>query len=85
MVDDRGKLLLIEVNTQPALGRHGHVLQEMMPRMIEEVVQKAIDPLFPPPASAAATAPEVSPNHKQLVIMGRGELARRRDFLRDEF
>lgn len=53
MVDDTGRLLLIEVNTQPALGRHGHVLQDLMPRMMEEVVQKAIDPLFPPPADVA--------------------------------
>ena len=57
MIDASGKALLIEVNTQPALGRHGHVLQEMIPRMLEETIQKAVDPIFPPPADA--TPPEL--------------------------
>jgi hypothetical protein len=57
MVDDRGKSFLIEVNSGPALCRHGHVLQEMIPRMIEEVVQKAIDPCFPPPAGTPLPTP----------------------------
>jgi len=40
------------VNTGPALCRHGKVLDEMLPRMIEETFQKAVDPLFPPPPDA---------------------------------
>jgi hypothetical protein len=42
------QVYLIEVNTCPALGLHGAVLQDLLPRVMEEVVQKAIDPLFPP-------------------------------------
>ena len=30
MVDDMGQVILIEVNSGPALARHGHVLEEMM-------------------------------------------------------
>ena len=57
MVDDVGRSYLLEVNSGPALCRHGHVLQEMIPRMIEEVVQKAIDPCFPPPDGVPPPAP----------------------------
>lgn len=53
----KGQVLLIEVNTQPALGRHGHVLQQMIPQLLEETMQKAVDPIFPPPADATPPAP----------------------------
>ena len=33
-------MYLIEVNTSPALVRHGEVLKDLLPRVIEEVVQK---------------------------------------------
>jgi len=33
---------LIEVNSCPALGMHGAVLQAMIPEMLEEVIQRAI-------------------------------------------
>jgi len=39
----------IEVNTSPALFRHGRCLTEMLPRMMEECVQKCVDVVFPPP------------------------------------
>lgn len=32
MVDADGRVLLIEVNAGPAMGRNGHVLTEMLPR-----------------------------------------------------
>lgn len=57
MVDAVGRLVLIEVNTQPALGRHGHVLTSMIPRMLEETLQKAVDPFFPPPPGADTPEP----------------------------
>ena len=57
MVDLAGRLLLIEVNTQPALARHGHVLTDMIPRLLEEVCQKAVDPFFPPPPGATPPPP----------------------------
>jgi len=53
MVDVTGRVLLIEVNTGPALCRHGHVLEETLPRLVEETMQKAVDPLFPPPPDAS--------------------------------
>lgn len=56
-------MYLIEVNTCPALSLRGAVLEDLLPRVLEEVVQKAIDPLFPvpsqrssPPAADAAAA-----------------------------
>lgn len=48
MLDSSFHTWLIEVNTSPALFRHGKVLTEMMPRMIEEVAQKVVDRVFPP-------------------------------------
>ncbi|KAG2426665.1 hypothetical protein HXX76_012976 [Chlamydomonas incerta] len=49
MLDDGGGLYLIEVNTSPALFRAGSYLADLLPRLVEEVVQRAVDPLFPPP------------------------------------
>lgn len=43
-------MTLIEVNTSPALARSGHYLADLLPRVLEEVIQKAVDPWFPPPA-----------------------------------
>ncbi len=34
------QVYLIEVNTSPALYRHGQVLTDLLPVLIEEVVQK---------------------------------------------
>jgi hypothetical protein len=46
-----------QVNTSPALFRAGAYLADLLPRLVEEVVQKAVDPLFPPhPGTAAMTA-----------------------------
>lgn len=47
-------MLLIEVNTSPALFRAGRYLSDLLPRVVEEVVQKAIDPFLPPPVDASA-------------------------------
>jgi len=57
MLDSQFQLKLIEINTSPALFRHGTHLTEMLPRMIEEVVQKCIDPVFPPPDPKDLPAP----------------------------
>eukprot|EP00891_Asterochloris_glomerata_P009698 jgi/Astpho2/9698/Aster-x0408 len=54
MIDADFKVYLIEVNTSPALVRHGEVLKDLLPRVIEEVVQKAVDPYFPAPTPEAA-------------------------------
>ena len=47
------QVFLIEVNTSPALFRAGQYLTELLPRVIEEVVQKAVDVVLPPPEGAA--------------------------------
>ncbi|GFR46247.1 hypothetical protein Agub_g7795 [Astrephomene gubernaculifera] len=65
MLDEGGQLYLIEVNTSPALFRAGSYLSDLLPRLVEEVVQKAVDPLFPPPGGdrlspAASTATTTS-------------------------
>jgi tubulin--tyrosine ligase len=39
---------LLEVNSSPALFRAGAYLSDLLPRVMEEVVQKAVDPWFPP-------------------------------------
>lgn len=57
------QVTLIEVNTCPALAKQGAVLEDLLPRVVEEAVQKAVDPLFPvpAPASAADTATACGP------------------------
>ncbi|KXZ48029.1 TTL4 protein [Gonium pectorale] len=56
MLDEEGRLYLIEVNTSPALFRAGAYLADLLPRVVEEVAQRAIDTVFPPPAPALPTA-----------------------------
>lgn len=72
------QVYLIEVNTCPALGCHGAVLQDLLPRVIEEVVQKAIDPLFPPrpmprahTSQGTASQGSVAPSPVQLEERGK--------------
>jgi hypothetical protein len=53
------QVYLIEVNSCPALSLRGAVLQDLLPRVMEEAVQKAIDPLFPvPPRTTPASSDE---------------------------
>ena len=56
MVTDEGAVQLIEANTSPALFQRGAYLTEMLPRLIEETFQKAIDSVHPPPPSLPAEA-----------------------------
>ena len=53
MVDDKMQVFLVECNTSPALFRKGSHLKALLPRVIEEVVQKALDPHFPAPEDAS--------------------------------
>jgi len=50
MLDASFKVWLIEINTSPALFRHGAVLEELFPPLMEELAQKVVDKVFPPPA-----------------------------------
>ena len=49
MLTADGHVQLLEVNTSPALFQRGAYLTSTLPLLIEELVQKAIDPSFPPP------------------------------------
>tara|TARA_B110000879_G_scaffold200551_1_gene274649 strand:- start:383 stop:1882 length:1500 start_codon:yes stop_codon:yes gene_type:complete len=49
MLDQSGSPVLLEINTSPALFRHGEVLKTMLPLMMEEVVCLTVDAVFPPP------------------------------------
>ena len=40
---------MIEINTSPALFRHGAVLRSTLPEMMEEVCRLTLDRVFPPP------------------------------------
>lgn len=49
MLDRDLRAYLIEINTSPALFRKGRCLSDLLPRVIEETMQRALDPHFPPP------------------------------------
>jgi len=66
MVDSSFKVWLIEINTSPALFRHGKVLEDLMPPMIEEVAQRVVDKVFPPPPDAVL--PETLNGFKRLYL-----------------
>ena len=51
MLDDKLAPYLIEANSNPSLEVDGNVLGKVIPRMIENVIRVAIDPIFPPPYS----------------------------------
>ncbi len=50
------QVYLIEVNTSPALYRCCALLAALLPPVVEEVVQRCVDPCFPPPPGAALPA-----------------------------
>ncbi len=50
MVDEGGKVFLIEVNSNPCLEISGPVLMRLLPDMLDNLFRVALDPLFPPPA-----------------------------------
>jgi tubulin--tyrosine ligase len=49
MLKRDGSPALIEINTSPALFRHGAVLRRALPLMMEEVCRLTLDRVFPPP------------------------------------
>lgn len=49
MLDDKLNPFLIEANSNPCLEVDGNVLGKVIPRMIENVMRVAVDPVFPPP------------------------------------
>ena len=63
------QVFLIEVNTSPALFRAGKYLQELLPKVIEEVVQKTVDVALPPP-EGFAVATEPLDGFERLELVG---------------
>ena len=49
MLDDDFKVYLIEVNTNPCLELCSPLLKRLIPAMLENSLQIALDPVFPPP------------------------------------
>lgn len=51
MIDERMKVWLIEVNTNPCLELSSSYLSSLIPAMIDNAFNIALDPIFPPPQS----------------------------------
>lgn len=49
MIDDRFKVWLIEVNTNPCLETTSPILNRIIPTMVDNVFKVVLDPLYPPP------------------------------------
>jgi hypothetical protein len=63
-----GSPALIEINTSPALFRHGAVLRRALPLMMEEVCRLTLDRVFPPPTG-----------HDRVESTEKGEVTRDRE------
>lgn len=48
MLDEKGGLFLIEVNTNPCLEESSPLLESLIPRMINDGFKLTLDRLFPP-------------------------------------
>ena len=59
------------MNTSPALFRHGAVLTDLLPRVIEEICQKVVDPIFPPPEGASRPGPTLDDFVPLEIDLGR--------------
>ena len=57
MIDENGKLYLIEINTNPDLTLCSPLVSRLIPQMIENSFRIAVDPLFPPPFNHSSKKP----------------------------
>jgi hypothetical protein len=62
-------VVLIEVNTSPALFRAGKYLSDLLPRVVEEVVQKCVDPVMPPPPGGGHALPEPLDGFERMELI----------------
>eukprot|EP00741_Cyanophora_paradoxa_P007505 tig00001130_g7259.t1 len=65
MIDSRNRVWLIEVNTNPCLEIASALLGRILPRMVDDALRIALDPLFPPPPGAHP--PPASENGFELL------------------
>ena len=49
MVDTNFDSTLIEINSNPSLDLSGSLLEELIPQMVQNTFQTAVDTLLPPP------------------------------------
>ncbi len=49
MIDENLKVWLIEVNTNPCLEESSPILEEILPRMLDDAFKLTIDKIYPPP------------------------------------
>ena len=69
-----GSPALIEINTSPALFRHGEVLRTTLPKMMEEVCRLTLDCVFPAPpgherVASAGSRPEAPRRFRKLDVV----------------
>jgi hypothetical protein len=69
-----GSPALIEINTSPALFRHGEVLRTTLPKMMEEVCRLTLDCVFPAPpgherVASAGSRPEPPRRFRKLDVV----------------
>jgi len=48
LIDEDYRIWLIEINTNPYLGVPNAFIKELLPRMMNELLQIVVDPIFVP-------------------------------------
>lgn len=61
MVDSAGGVWLLEVNTNPCLELSSPLLEQLIPRMIDDAFKIVVDPVFEPQQKSVLESPEVLP------------------------
>ena len=59
MLDSEGDVWLIEVNTNPCLDESSPLLQQLLPRMIDDALKLTVDKVFPPRGFETLKTPKV--------------------------
>ena len=68
MIDDEFNTWLIEVNNNPYLGTPNAFMKEMMPNMIDEMMEIILDPLFPPTEYTPVEEKKFELVHKEINL-----------------
>jgi hypothetical protein len=48
LLDEDFRLWLLEINTNPFLGTPNKFMEDLVPKMIEDLIQLTVDPIFKP-------------------------------------
>lgn len=68
MMDAQMNVWLLEANSNPCLEFSCAFLEELLPRMVESMMQVAVDKIFPPPAGASGRLPVLDENLFDLIL-----------------